>query len=144
MNTRVLAATIAGGAAMFLFGFLIYGLFLDPSVMKPNMNVYAGLMKDPPDWIALILSNVVYAFLIALVFDKWANIRTAAGGAIGGGTLVFLITLTMQLFFAAFMNLSKNYIPAVADVFGGLVLGVITGATIGWVLGFMSRETAPA
>jgi len=101
-------------------------------------------MKDPPDWIALILSNVVYAFLIALVFDKWANIRTAAGGAIGGGTLVFLITLTMQLFFAAFMNLSKNYIPAVADVFGGLVLGVITGATIGWVLGFMSRETAPA
>ena len=39
MNTRVLAATVAGGAAMFLFGFLIYGLFLDPSVMKPNMNV---------------------------------------------------------------------------------------------------------
>jgi hypothetical protein len=144
MNTRVLVATVAGGAAMFLSGFVIYGLFLDPTVMKPNMNVYAGLMKDPPDWILLILSNIVYSFLIALVFDKWASIRTAVGGAIGGAILVLLITLSMQLFFLAFMNLSKNYIPVIADVIGGTVLGAITGGAIGWVLGFMSKESAPA
>jgi uncharacterized membrane protein YagU involved in acid resistance len=144
MNTRVLVATVAGGAAMFLFGFLIYGLLLDASVMKPNMNVYAGLMKDPPDWISLILANLVYSFLLALVFDKWASIRTASGGAVGGAILVFLITLTMQLFNMAFMNLAKNFTPAIADILGGTVLGALTGAAIGWALGFMSRETAPA
>jgi hypothetical protein len=144
MNTRVLAATVAGGAAMFLFGFLIYGLLLDPTVMKPNMNEFAGLTKDPPDWISLILANLVYSFLLALVFDKWAGIRTASGGAIGGAIVVFLITLTMQLFFMAFMNLSKNYIPVIADVIGGTVLGAITGAVIGWILGFMGKENAPA
>lgn len=144
MNTRVLAATVAGGAAMFLFGFLIYGLLLDPTLMKPNMNVYAGLTKDPPDWIYLILANLVYAFLIALVFDKWAGIRTASGGAVGGAILVFLITLTMQMFFMAFMNLTKNITPVLADIVGGTVLGALTGAAIGWVLGFMSSETAPA
>ena len=144
MNTRVLVATVAGGAAMFLFGFLIYGLLLDASVMKPNMIVYAGLMKDPPDWISLILANLVYSFLLALVFDKWASIRTAAGGALGGAILVFLITLTMQLFNMAFMNLAKNFTPVIADIVGGTVLGAITGATIGWILGFMGRETVPA
>jgi hypothetical protein len=144
MNTRVIVATIAGGAAMFLFGFLIYGLVLDPMVMKPNMNVYAGLTKDPPDFIPLILANLVYAYLLALIFDKWANIRTLTGGATAGALLMFLITLTMQLFFLAFMNLSKNLIPSVADVIGSIVLGAISGAVIGWVLGFMNKEKAAA
>jgi hypothetical protein len=144
MNTRVLAATVAGGAAMFLFGFLIYGLLLDPTVMKPNMNTFAGLMKDPPDWIFLIIANLVYSFLLALVFDKWAGIRTASGGAVGGAILVFLISLTNQFFYMAFMNLTQNLIPVVADIIGGTVLGAITGAAIGWVLGFTGRESATA
>jgi hypothetical protein len=144
MNTRVLVAAVAGGAAMFLFGFVIHGLILDPWLMKPNMIEYRGLTKDPPEWISLVLGNLVYAFLLAYIFDKWASIRTLAGGASAGATLMFLITLTMQLLFFAFMNLTKNLTPAIADVIGSIVLGALAGAVIGWTLGFMNKEVVTA
>lgn len=139
MVTRILAATVAGGIAFFILGFVIYGLLLDPMVMKPNMNTFAGLTKDPPDWIPLILANFANALLLAFIFDKWAAIRTFVGGAKGGAIVMFLIALTIQLFFAAFMNLSKNYIPAAADIIGSTVLGAIGGGVIGQVLGMMNK-----
>jgi len=144
MNTRVIVAAIAGGAAFFLLGFLIYGLLLDPLVMKPNMIEYSGLTKDPPAWIPLVLANIVQAFFLAYIFDKWAGIRTWSTGASAGAIIMFLIALTIQLFFAAFMNLMKNFTPALADIVGSTVLGAIGGAVIGWVLGFMSKDSATA
>src|SRR5689334_7021611 len=99
MNTRVAAAAIAGGAVFFLFGFLIYGLLLDPMVMRPNMIEYSGLMKDPPAFVPLIIANIVEAFFLAYIFDKWAGIRSWSTGASAGAIITFLIALTMQLFF---------------------------------------------
>ena len=142
MLTRVLAATVAGGIAFFVFGFVIYGLILDPMVMKPNMNTYSGLMNDPPVWVPLVLANFVSAFLLAYIFDQWAGIRTFVGGLRGGAIVFFLIALSFQLMFMAFMNLSKNYIPPVADVLGSTVLGGICGGVIGQVLGMMNKNSA--
>lgn len=140
MLTRVLAATVAGGIAFFVLGFVIYGLILDPMVMKPNMVIYAGLMKETPTWIPLILANFVSAFLLAYIFDKWASISTFIGGLKGGAIVWFLISLAYQLMFVAFMNLSKNYIPPIADVAGSIVMGAIGGGVIGQVLGMMNKE----
>ena len=140
MLTRVLAATVAGGIAFFVLGFVIYGLILDPMVMKPNMVIYAGLMKETPTWIPLILANFVSAFLLAYIFDKWASISTFIGGLKGGAIVWFLISLAYQLMFVAFMNLSKNYIPPIADVAGSIVMGAIGGGVIGQVLGMMKKE----
>jgi hypothetical protein len=141
MVTRILAAAVAGGIAFFILGFLIYGLLLDPMVMKPNMNTYPGLMNETPVWIPLVLANFVSALLLAYIFDKWAGIRTFAGGLNGGAIVFFLIALSFQLMFIAFMNLSKNYIPAIADIVGSTVMGAIGGGVIGAVLGMMSKET---
>ena len=140
MLTRVLAATVAGGIAFFVLGFVIYGLILDPMLMKPNMVIYAGLMKETPTWIPLILANFVSAFLLAYIFDKWASISTFIGGLKGGAIVWFLISLAYQLMFVAFMNLSKNYIPPIADVAGSIVMGAIGGGVIGQVLGMMKKE----
>jgi hypothetical protein len=140
MLTRVLAATVAGGIAFFVLGFLIYGLLLDPLVMKPNMIEYSGLMKDPPMWVPLVLANLVNAFYLAFIFDKWAGIRTFAGGLKGGAIVMFLIGLTFQLMFMAFMNISKNHIPMIADLVGSTVLGAIGGGVIGAVLGMMNKS----
>lgn len=144
MVARILAATVAGGAAFFILGFIIYGLILDPMMMKPNMNTYPGLMNETPVWVPLVLGNMVSALLLAYIFDKWAGIRTFMGGLQGGAVVFFLIALSFQLMFAAFMNLAKNYTPAVADVIGSTVLGAIGGGVIGAVLGMMSKEPAPA
>lgn len=141
MLTRVLGATVAGGIAFFILGFLIYGLVLDPMVMKPNMKEYAGLMNETPVWVPLVLANFVSAFLLAYIFEQWAGIRTFIGGMRGGAIVWFLISLSFQLMFAAFMNLSKNYTPAVADVVGSTVMGALGGGVIGSVLGMMNKNS---
>ncbi len=143
MLSRVLAATVAGGVAFFILGAVIYGLILDPMVMKPNMNPDAvKLIKDPPTWIPLILANFVSAFLLAYIFEKWATIRTFAGGMSGGAVVFFLIALSFQLMFAAFMTLMNGYVPAIADVLGSTVMGGLGGGVIGMVLGMLNKGGA--
>ena len=143
MLTRVLAATVAGGIAFFILGFVIYGLILDPMVMKPNMNPDAAkLMNNPPVWVPLVLSNFVSAFLLAYIFDKWAGIKTFMGGLQGGAIVWLLISLSMQLMFLAFMKMSNGYVPAIADVGGSIVMGALGGGVIGMVLGMMNKDSA--
>ena len=145
MLARVLAATVAGGIAFFILGFVIYGLVLDPMLMKPNMNPDAAkLMKDPPAFVPLVLANLVSALLLAYIFDRWAGIRTFVGGISGGAVVFFLISLSFQLMFAAFMNLMNGYIPPIADVIGSTVMGGIGGGVIGMVLGMMNKQPATA
>lgn len=140
MLARLLAATVAGGVTFMVLGFVIYGLILEERVMRPNMNTYAGLMNETPVWLPLILANLVSAFLLAYIFEQWAGIRTFVGGLKGGAIVWFLISLSFQLMFLAFMNLHKNYIPPAVDVLGSVVLGAIGGGVIGQVLGMMNKE----
>lgn len=142
MLTRILAATVAGGIAFFVLGFVIYGLILDNAVMKPNMNTFPGLMNETPVWVPLILANMVSALLLAYIFDKWAGISTFVGGLQAGAIVWFLISLSFQLMFLAFMNMHKNYIPVAADVVGSTVLGGLCGGVIGQVLGMMKKGEA--
>jgi len=145
MLGRVLAATVAGGITFFILGFLIYGLVLDPLVMRPNTTPEAlKLMKDPPIWVFLILGNLVAGFLLAYIFDKWATIRTFVGGVMGGAVIFFVIALYFQLMFAAFMNVTNGYLPAVVDVIGTTVLGGLSGGVVGLVLGMMNKDAAGA
>lgn len=140
MLVRVLAATVAGGIAMFGLGFVIYGLLLDP-YLKANMVQYAGLIKEPiPDMVLLVAANMVNALLFAFVFDKWASIRTFVGGLKGGAIIGFLMAATMDLNFYAFMNLWKGPIPVIVDVLAATVLTALAGGVIGAVLGLMNKE----
>lgn len=143
MLVRVLVATLAGGIAFFILGAVIYGLVLDPLVIKPNMHPDAvKLVNDPPNFLPLILANFVSAFMLAYIFDKWATIRTFTGGVSGGAVLFFLIALSFQLMFAAFMKLMNGATPMIADVLGSTVIGGIGGGVIGLVLGKMDKRGA--
>lgn len=143
MLIRVLAATVAGGIAFFALGFLIYGMVLDP-YFKANMIVYAGLMKEPmPDFVPLVAANLANAFLIAFIFDKWASIKTFVGGMKGGAIIMFLIAVTIDLQFLAFMNLWKGgFMPIVVDMVAATVMGAIVGGVIGAVLGLMNKSSS--
>jgi hypothetical protein len=143
MLIRVLAATVAGGIAFFGLGFVIYGLLLDP-YMKANMIQYAGLMKEPmPDMVPLIAANLANALLFAFIFDYWAGIRTFVGGLKGGAILMFLISVTIDLQFLAFMNLWKGgFVPVIVDIIAATILGTLAGGVIGLVLGLMNKSSA--
>ena len=112
MNTRILVATVAGGAALFLLGFVMYDLVLG-TYLKGQMIQYPGLMNEAPNFVTLIVANIVWALLVALIFDRWATISTFAGGAIGGAMITFFMALYFDLMNVTFMNLFNSFIPVI-------------------------------
>jgi len=138
MIVRFIVSSVVGGIVFFILGFLIYGLALDPW-MKANTVQYTGMLKDPPDFIALGLANIVWAAMVAFVADNWANARDFASGAKVGGLLMFFAVVALDLQFVAFMNLYLNVLVPLVDVVAVTVMGIITGGVIGIVLGMMNK-----
>lgn len=141
MITRVLLATIAGAVTAFVLGYLIFGVLLD-SYMKANVNQYAGLMKNPPNFMLLIAANLVFAWLLAFIGDYWAGIRNFVSGLKLGALVTFPLALWTDLQFEAFMDLYKGGVPIIVDVLAATVLGTIVGGVIGLVLGIADKKTA--
>lgn len=141
MNVRVLVAAVAGGAALFLLGFLVYGLALE-GWMKSQMVQHPGLMYDAPNFVTLIAANLVWALLVALIFDRWASISTFTGGLLGGAAITFFMGMYYDLMTMSFMNLFTSFIPVIVDVIAFAVIGAIAGGVIGLVLGMMGRNSA--
>ena len=143
MNTRVLVATVAGGAALFLFGFVMYDLILS-TYMKDQMVQYPGLMNEAPNFVTLIIANIVWALLVALIFDRWATISTFVGGAIGGAMIAFLMGLYFDLMNVSFMNLFRGFTPVIVDVISFTIIGALAGGIVGAVLGMMGNPRSAA
>lgn len=141
MNIRVLAATLAGGLTMTVLGWLIFGMLL-MNYMKANMIQYAGLMKDPPDWLPLLIFNLAFAWLFAFVFDYWAGIRTFSGGLKGGALIMLPLVIGIDFQYMAFMNLHNSYAPVVVDIVAATLMGALSGGVIGWALGKLSNAAA--
>ena len=93
MIKRIVLAGLAGGITYFILGFLIYGMLLEATVMRPNMNEYAGLTKEMPDFVPLIIANLISGLLFAYILDL-AGARTFASGAkIGHFVLLGIIAI---------------------------------------------------
>ena len=144
MNTRVLLATAAGAVTIFVLGYLIFGVLHVLSYMNEHMVQYAGLNKATPDFVPLIFSNLVLAFLLAYTFNSWAKIRTVIGGFKGGAIIMFLIILSKDLSFMGYMNLFKGFLPVIVDILAETLRVALAGGVIGGVLGLMNKgaETA--
>jgi hypothetical protein len=136
MKLRILAATIAGSVTIFLLGYLIFGILLLPYTKADEIQ-YAGLLKEPPDMLLLLLKNIVQAFLLVYIFEYLAGIRTFLGGMKVGAIIMFLITLSFNLSLLSIMNLHKGYTANILDVVGETVRAAIAGGVIGAVLGLM-------
>ncbi|MBK8922418.1 MAG: hypothetical protein IPM81_13090 [Saprospirales bacterium] len=137
MNNRVLLAALAGGVAMFLAGWVVYGMLLMDTMREMNPGM-AGISKEPPVMWALIISNLLWGLVYALIFSRWAGINTLQGGAIAGAWLSALISLSLDLsFYGMSTIMTLNWM--VVDVVASTVLGAVGGAAIGWVLGYGSR-----
>ena len=142
MKIGTIAGALAGGIVMFLLGGLIFG-FLFAEYFKANTIEYAGLVKDPPVMWALFLFNVVWAYLIAFVLE-YAGRSGWGEGAKAGAIIMFLLGLGLDLEFYAFMNIHKEVGPMIFHVLILTVMGAITGAVIGLVMGFFNRRPAAA
>ncbi len=142
MNSKIIVATIAGGVAYFLLGWLIYGILL-MDFYTANTIQYAGLWKEMPNLLLMFLSNLLGAFLLAFIFHRWAGISTFSGGLTGGLILGLILALMWDLYFLSSMNLYSVTLVVVDVIVSTIFTGII-GGLIGWILGFGKKEEAMA
>ena len=133
MNTKVLLATLAGAIAAFLFGWLVFGILL-ADFYAANTPVYEGLMKNPPNLLMIFCSNLITAFLLAFIFNRWAGIKSPGEGAQAGLIIVVLTGLSLDLIMYATMNLLSPRV-IVVDLISNGAFGGLIGAVVGYVLG---------
>lgn len=134
MNNRVLLATVAGLVAMFLLGYLIWGMLLMDTLKELNPPI-EGVERDQPDLLLIALSNLALALLLTLVYSRWAGITTFRAGLIAGAWFFGLIAVAFDLMFLATTHMVSTG-GAALDVVANIVWGGLSGGVIGWVLGY--------
>ncbi len=137
-TNKILLSALAGGVVNFLLGGLIYGVLLTDfanSFPELSTETVAAITRTPMIMWAIALSCLLYALLLAIIFGRWANVSTFAGGAMGGVLIGFLIALSMNLSMYSMWKV-VNLTGALADSLIAAVMAAITGGVVGWVLGY--------
>jgi uncharacterized membrane protein len=130
---KVLISTLIGAIASFILGFLIYGFVLD-SFMRNNAGTPAGMMKENPDMIAMVIANLALAFLFSYIFARWAGIKTLQTGAGAGALIGFLMITTFDLLMYSTSNM-MNLTGVFADILAFTVMSAGVAGIVGWWLG---------
>jgi hypothetical protein len=133
-KTRIMA-TLAGFVVLFMLGWLLYGMLL-MDFFSTNAGSATGVQKteDEMVWWALILGNVLQAYLLVYIFGKWANITTFAGGLQGGAMIGLILGYAYDLIMYGTANI-MNLTAALVDPLIAAVMMGVAGGVIGWVLG---------
>ena len=139
MYIRVLTATLVGSITIFLLGYLIFGILLEPYTKVDEIQ-YIGLHKVPPDFLLLMLKNIVQAFLLVYIFEYLAGIRTFLGGMKVGAIIMFLTTLSLNLNLLSILNLHNGLTANILDIVGETVRMALGGGIMGAVLGWMDKR----
>lgn len=130
---KLLLGTLAGGFTSFMLGWLFYGILL-MDFFQSHAGSATGVAKNPPEFLWLIIGQLVFGFLITYIFLKWAGIRTFVSGAKAGALIGFLIGLGINCIFYATTNIT-DLTACFTDSIVQLVMMGISGGVIGWVLG---------
>lgn len=137
---KVAIATLLGAILLALLEGLTYGILL-PEFVDANRIPYEGLVKEQPDAVPYLLFNLLWAFLIAYVFNYWANIKTFASGAKMGAILMGAVVLGINLGYIAFFNLLENiFVVVPVKIVAMMIQGAIAGGVMATILGWGERK----
>jgi hypothetical protein len=140
MSTKAILAGIAGGIFAFFLGWLIFGVLL-MDYYTANTTHYEGLMKEMPNIVLLLVSNLVWGFWLSFIFERWAKITTIGNGIVGGIIIGLPVALAFDLWALAGMNLFNGTI-VIVDVLANTLLFALMGGLIGFILGYKKKTTA--
>ncbi len=134
MNTKMLVAGIIGGIALFLLGWLFYGVLLMDTLASYSN---AACMRAEADMNLPLLGagNIILGIFLAYIFAQWASISTFATGASRGALLGFLLSLGMNCLWYATSTVMTSFTGVIIDVVIVTVMWGIVGGIIGWWLG---------
>lgn len=119
-------ATLAGTVAMFLLGYVIWGI---ATVDFFESHALANVMKDPPDLLYIALGNLIGTFALSSLYGKWARgVHSASEGFQFGAWIGLFVGLGMGLLWfgtAELMDLTGYLVEAILDILFYGVIGVI-------------------
>ena len=132
MNLKIVSVSgIVGAIVNFLLGWLFYGILFMDSFKQPE--------ESSTNMLLIFVACLVFAAFIAYIFDKWAQISTAATGAKAGAVIGFFLGLNYNIW-AVIME-GREMQPFLLDVVLSIVITAITGAVIALVIGKMSSKS---
>ena len=135
MNTnKILIGGVAGGVAAFLFGFLIWGFILAGFMEEHATAASKTIAKDPMLMWAIIVGNLAFGFLLAIIYGRWAGISTVKTGVIAGLVIGLLIGINFDFMTYAMMDVT-DMTGVIVDVLANTVFGGLVGGVVGGVLG---------
>ena len=128
MNTKsFLLSGIVGAIVYFLLGWLFYGvLFTELHANNP----------EPCMWM-IALGCLFMALLIALIYNRWANISTFSTGLKAGFIIGLLYSLSMCFFWFSSKCISTDFFITIAIETISLA---IVGGAIGAASGFFEKK----
>ena len=135
---RILIGTLIAGTAMFLSGWLIYGILLS-GFMGENCNASNARPMEEMVWWAIIASNLVWGLLLTIILD-WSGSLTIGSGAKVGAVLGLLTGLGFDLSMYAMTTMFSNFMIIVVDSLCYSLMFALTGLLTVWIMGKMSKE----
>ncbi len=131
-----LLATVVAAVTMFVLGFLIWGVATVDFFDGHSTN---NVMKDPPLFPWIILSNLIAAFALCAIYGKWARGYHSMGGGFQFGIWIgIFMGLGVGLLWygtSDLMDLQGHLVEAVLDI---VYYGIV-----GMVIGLMFKATQP-
>lgn len=135
-TNKILVSGLIGGVVFFLLGWVVYGMLL-MGFMEKNMSAAAAdIMRADSDmvWWALILGNIAFGMLLAVIFGRWAGINTASTGAMAGAVIAFLMALSFDMTMYGTADM-MSITGAIVDIIVYTGMGAAVGAAVAWWLG---------
>lgn len=126
-------STLIGTVALFLAGFITYGLILG-NFFEAHVGSATNLNKAEPDMLIMFIGHIAGGLLLSIIFGRWAGIKTFITGAKAGA----IIGLLMAIFSDLIMYSMTNASDLTATLVDPLVMAVnfaIGGGAVGWFLG---------
>ncbi len=135
MNTKSIIAGVLAGVALFLLGWVLYGILL-----ADTMAGFAGSAKDamrnPAEvsMLFLALGTLCGGFLIAFILGSLAKVSSFMSGAKAGAIIGFLAFASFDFMMYATTNIMVLE-GIFVDIAVSTVMYAIAGGIAGWWLG---------
>ncbi|MCF8237419.1 MAG: hypothetical protein K9I85_04630 [Saprospiraceae bacterium] len=134
-TNKILMSGLVAGIVAFFLGWIVWGMIL--MGMSESMSGSAtGVSRGEDDmiWWALIVGNLLFGFLYAYIFGRWANITTAATGAKAGAMIGLIMSASWDLTMYGTTNV-MTLNGVFIDIIASTVVSAIIGAVAAWMLG---------
>lgn len=132
MNKKFLLAWLAGFAALFILGFVVYEVLLKSFYADFIAKMGDCVITDPPV-LPIIVAHLCFSFLLVLWLSK-QNATTFLSGV----TSSLLIVLLLMIWFESWMFTFTPFITlgiAIVDVIVNTIITLVSAGFVGLVLG---------